>query len=69
MAFVRPTLRLFRDRASSIANSTIDGIDALLPVSVMRVLCYIAAEMTNKLYGYIDYLAKQLFVTTAEGSF
>lgn len=69
MAFVRSSLKVLRDRAISIANSTIEGIDALLPVSVMRVLCYVVAEMTNELYGYIDYLAKQLFVTTAEGNY
>jgi uncharacterized phage protein gp47/JayE len=68
-AFARPTLKELRERAIAEINAKIPGADANLRNSVLSVIVSILAGMTTELYGYIDFLAAQVFVDTAEAEY
>jgi uncharacterized phage protein gp47/JayE len=68
-AFNRPTLPELRERAIAEINAKIPGADANLKNSVLSVIVSILAGMTSELYGYLDFIAEQVFVDTAEAEY
>lgn len=69
MPFVRPTLPELIDRAMADIETRLPGVDARLRRSNLSVLARVHAGAVHSLYGYLDNLAVQLFVDTAEVSF
>lgn len=67
MAFERPTLTEIVDRTSTDINSRVaGGQGAALRRSVLGVLARVLAGAVHLLYGYLDWLARQLMPDTAE---
>jgi len=66
VGFQRPTLQELIDRAQNDVNSNIDGADAKLRRSVLNVLSAVVSGQTHGLYGYLNYIAKQAIVSTAD---
>jgi uncharacterized phage protein gp47/JayE len=66
LPFSRPTLTALIDRARADIASRLPGADAQLPASVLDVLARAGAGAANGLYGYIDWLARQILPDTAE---
>ncbi len=69
MAFVRPTLDDLVQRISSDFKSRLQLTGALLRRSVVQVLSRIFAGAAHSLYGYIQFLSRQMFPDTAEAEF
>lgn len=66
MPFNRPTLSELVSRAVSDIQTRITGASTLLRRSVLRVLAKVQAGANHLLYGYLDYIYKQCFITTAD---
>ena len=66
MPFDRPSLAELVTRALSDIQTRITGASTLLRRSVLRVLGKVQAGANHLLYGYLDYIAKQIFITTAD---
>lgn len=66
MAYSRPTLGSLRRDARAAISAVVTGADALLRWSVLRVLADVLAGFTHQVYGYLDWLARQLLPDTAE---
>jgi len=66
MPFNRPTLADLITRAQADIESRLPGADASLRRSLLNVLARIHAGSVHALYGYLDWLAKQLMPDTAE---
>lgn len=66
MPFTRPTLPELIDRAAADIESRLPDADARLRRSVLNVLVRMHAGSVHGLYGYLDWLAKQLMIDTAE---
>lgn len=64
--FARPTLKELRERVIAGYNAHLPDTDARLRNSVLNVLAVVKADLANELYGYIDWLAAQIFPDTAE---
>lgn len=69
MAFEKPTLRELVDRAKSDINARLPGVDARLPASVLGVIAHVIAGGVHGLYGYQDYIARQILPDTADSEF
>lgn len=69
MAFEKPTLRELVDRAKSDINARLPGVDARLPASVLGVIAHVVAGGVHGLYGYQDYIARQILPDTADSEF
>lgn len=69
MPLARPTLRELSDRIHDDFNSRLPGADSRLRRNMLDVLAKTWAGALHALYGYVDYIAKQLFVDTAEGDY
>lgn len=69
MAFEKPSLRDLVERAKSDINARLSGVDARLPASVLGVLAHVVAGGVHGLYGYQDYLAKQILPDTADSEY
>lgn len=67
MPFVRPDLPTLIDRAAADIESRLPGADARLRRSNLNVLARVHAGATHGLYGYLDWIARQILVDTAEG--
>lgn len=67
MPFARPNLTELRDRTGQDLVSGL-GVDALLPRSIERILADVLALLAHGLYGFLDYLARQLFPNTADAA-
>lgn len=67
--FTRPTLKQLNRQALATANAKLPQADARLRNSVLNVLCAIIAEMANGLYGYINYVARQVIIFTADDEY
>lgn len=65
----RPTYSEILTRVQSDIDSRLVGVDSHLRRSVLNVLSYVEAGTTHGLYGYIAYLALQIFPDTAEQEF
>jgi len=67
MPFTRPTLPALIERQQADMEAHLPGTDARLRRSNVHVLARVNAGGLHSVYGYLDYLARQLFVATAEG--
>lgn len=67
MSFNRPSLSELIDRARRDIESRLPGADALLRHSVLDVLARVHAAALSALYGYADWIARQILPDTAEG--
>lgn len=67
MAYIRPTLTELIDRVIADISSRITGVDgAVLRKSLLGVIGRAEAGAIHMLYGYIDWVAKQVIPDTAE---
>lgn len=67
--FSRPTLATLIDRVESDINTRLSGADSRLRRSLLSVLARILAGQTHGLYGYLDFIARQVFPDTAEAEY
>lgn len=67
MAFNRPSLTTIYERIITDFETRISGVGTLLRRSVLRVMARVYAGAVHTLWGYLDYMSKQLFIATAEG--
>lgn len=66
MPFERPTLAELIDQAQADTEARLPGIDARTRRSNLSVLARVLAGATHGLYGYLDFLARQVFPDTAD---
>lgn len=66
MPFSRPTLKTLIDRAVADINARLPQADARLAVNILNVLAYVNGGAANGLYGYLDWLARQVLPDTAD---
>lgn len=66
MPFERPDLQTLISRAQADIESRMPGADARVRRSLLGVLARMHAGAMHGLYGYLDWLAAQLMVDTAE---
>lgn len=66
MPFVRPDLPTLIERAVADIESRFPGADARLRRSNLNVLARVHAGAVHGLYGYLDWIAKQILVDTAD---
>lgn len=66
MPFSRPTLKTLIDRAIADINARLPDADARLPFSNLNVLAHVQGAGVHGLYGFLDWIAKQVFPDTAE---
>ncbi|MDR1276375.1 MAG: baseplate J/gp47 family protein [Candidatus Accumulibacter sp.] len=66
MPFNRPTLKTLIDRAISEINARLPGADARLAMSNLNVLAHVSGAGAHGLYGFIEWLSKQIIIDTAE---
>lgn len=69
MPYVRPSLGQLVSRAETDLSARLLDGDAPLRRSVVGVLARVAAGQAHMLYGYLDWLAGQPFVDTAEAEY
>ena len=69
MPFSRPSLQDLIDRAVNDINARLPGVDARLRRSNLNVLARVHAGAIHGLYGYLDFLSRQVIVDTAESEF
>jgi len=69
MPFARPTLAQIAERIASDLESRLPGADARLRRSVLSVIGRTEAGAVHGLYGYGDFIARQVFPDTAESEF
>lgn len=66
MAIARPSLSEIITRCESDTESYIESTIPLLRNSVLRVLARVFSGAVHMLYGYVDYMAKQIFPDTSD---
>lgn len=66
MPFNRPTLDLLIARSAASMQSRLPGTDAVLRRNLTSILARMSAGTEHGLYGYLDWLARQLMPDTAE---
>lgn len=66
MPFARPSLPDLIDRIAADIETQLPGVDARLRRSNLNVLARAEAGVAHSLYGYLDWLARQLMPDTAE---
>lgn len=67
MSFVRPTQSALIGQARDDFAARLPGADSRLPASVVDVLARVGAAGLGGLYGYLDWLSRQLHEDTADG--
>lgn len=67
MTFLRPTLSELIERGRADMQSRLPGADTRLRHSLLDVLTRTHAGAASGLYGYIDWIARQIPFDTAEG--
>jgi uncharacterized phage protein gp47/JayE len=65
-SFSRPTLPQIRQRILNDLKSGMDGVDAFLRRSFVYVYGVSLSGLVHGMYGYLDWIARQHFVDTAE---
>lgn len=68
MSFNRPTLTDLVSRARADLDARLPGADSRLRASVLDVLVTTHAGGMNGLYGYLDWLSRQILPDTADGA-
>lgn len=66
MPFNRPPLDLLIARSAASMQSRLPGTDAVLRRNLTSILARMSAGTEHGLYGYLDWLARQLMPDTAE---
>lgn len=66
MPFSRPTLQTLIDRVIADLESRLPGADARLRRSNLNVFARIHASAAHSLYGFLDWISRQVFPDTAE---
>jgi uncharacterized phage protein gp47/JayE len=66
MAYTRPTISEIVNRIESDLESRLTGDAPLLRRGILRVLVRVFAGAVHIVYGYLEYLSRQLFAATAE---
>ncbi len=66
MSYPTPTLAALVARAQADTNSRLDGSEARLSVSTLKVVSYVRAGSASGLYGYVAWLSRQMFVDTCD---
>ena len=69
MSFERPDLPTLIERAIADIESRLTGADARLRRSNLNVLARVHSGATHGLYGYLDWLAKQILPDSADAEF
>lgn len=69
MPFNRPALPTLIDRAEADIESRLPGADARLRRSNLNVLARVHAGAVHGLYGYLDWIARQILVDKADTEF
>ncbi len=69
MAWTRPTLATIDTRIQSDLESRLDDSQTFLRRAITKVLARIYAGAIHLLYGFLEYMQRQLFITTAENEF
>lgn len=69
MAFTRPTLAELVDRVQQDFVSRLELTGAVLRRSLVYVLSRVVAGAAHMLYGFLEWLARQLFADTSEREF
>lgn len=67
MSFARPTLKDLIQRGQDDLNARLPGADSRLRRSVLGTLVTVVMGAVYGLYGYLDFLARQILPDTAEG--
>lgn len=66
MAFNRPSLQELIDRTQADINTYLPGADARLRRSFVYVLARILAGIAHGIYGYLDWISRQVIPDTAD---
>lgn len=66
MPFERPSIKTIKERIEKGIEARLFGKVALLRNAVLRIMARVFAGAIHGNYGYLQFIAKQLFVTTAE---
>lgn len=66
MSFIRPTLTAIINRIRADFDSRLPGADSKLPASVLDVKARSYGGAVNTLYGYLDWLSRQILPDTAD---
>jgi uncharacterized phage protein gp47/JayE len=66
VSFIRPTLSALITRVRADFDSRLPGADSRLPASVLDVLARSFSGAASGLYGYLDWLARQILPDTAD---
>ena len=69
MTFERPSLADLYERAVADIEAGLPGTDARLRRSNLAVLARVHAGAVHGLYGYLEWLAQQLMIDTAEAAY
>ena len=69
MPLTRPTLTQIRDQIHADIDAGLPGADSRLRRSVLEVIARMLAWSVHALYGYIDFISRQLFPDLAERAF
>lgn len=69
MPLIRPSLATIISRVEGDITSRLTGNKPLLSRAFLKVLARVFAVCMHILYGLLETIAKQLFVTTSEGEF
>jgi len=69
MPFAKPTLSELIGRIESDILSRVETGTGILRRSILRILARVFGGAVNLTYGFIDWLARQLFVTTAKSEY
>lgn len=69
MPFQKPNLTTIIARIEADITSRLTGGVALLRYSLLAVLARVFGGAMHTVYGYLDYISKQVLVPTAEGRF
>lgn len=69
MPFARPGLPTLIDRAAADIESRLPGADARLRRSNLNVIARVHAGATHGLYGFLDFIARQVLPNTADAEF
>lgn len=66
MSFARPALTVLIDRAIADMEARLPGADVRLATSNLNVLAHLSAGAAHGLYGYLDWIARQILPDTSE---
>lgn len=66
MSFTVPDIQTLIDRAQADFNARLPGADARLPTSNLNVLSMVHSGAVHGLYGYLQWLSRQILVDTCD---